>query len=483
MKRSALALGLVLAGLLVGSVRAAAQPTARLRGVVYDSVSRAPLANAAIRVFRSDNAGEGVDARTDSTGAFSVSGLRAGTWLLSFLHPRLDSLRLEPPLARVDVVEAGDIDVTLAVPSGASLARALCGATLDDSTAVVVGDVRDAAARWPLVGATVRVTWPEWVFAKKAMAREDVARVSRTDSTGQFVLCRVPQGTTVTALAYAGADTTGVIELTVPTADYVVADFVIDRTVGGLVSPVAGASGATGKRGRGAVRGVVTTPDGKPFPNAVARVLGSGSSVRSDSAGVFRVIDAVAGTQTVEIRAVGFEPQRRSVVLRPDDALDLAFTITKSSVLLDTIRVIAGRKLPPEVVRLEQRWRRGFGVFMDATTIRERTSTRITSALWGIPGVRLGTRSGAGNSVWMRGVGGGECAAPVFLDGFPLDMGDISIDELVSPLEVVAVEVYARSENVPAEFMNPFNSCGVLLVWTRLGVGNVPVIDPRRSRR
>ena len=58
---------------------AEAQPAARLRGVVYDSVSRAPLANAAIRVFRSDNAGEGVDARTDSTGAFSVSGLRAGT--------------------------------------------------------------------------------------------------------------------------------------------------------------------------------------------------------------------------------------------------------------------------------------------------------------------------------------------------------------------------------------------------------------------
>lgn len=479
MKRSASALGLVLAGLLVGSVRAAAQPTARLRGVVYDSVSRAPLANAAIRVFRSDNAGDGVDARTDSTGAFSVPALRAGTWLLSFLHPRLDSLRLEPPLARVDVVEAGDIDVTLAVPSGASLARTLCGATSGDSTAVVVGDVRDAASRRALTGATVRASWPEWVFAKNEMEREVVARVARTDSTGQFVLCGVPQGTTVTALAYAASDSTGVIELAIPSAEYVVADFVLDRSADFVKTDSADAAW---RRGTGAVRGRVTTADGAPFTSAVARVLGSGTAVRTDSSGVFRISDAAAGTQTVEVRAVGYDPIRQRVELVPGEPVAAAFTLEKSRVTLDTVRVVAGRKLPPDVEAIERRWRRGLGTILDGRTVRERTSTNLTSALWSIPGVRLGMRFGYGNTVYMRGNGGQECIPIVYLDGFRFITAGLSLDEIVPPSDVAALEVYSRPMQRPAEFTE-LNDCGVLAVWTTRFLGNIPVMDPRKKSR
>ena len=112
--------GAIVSALMALANGSEAQPAARLRGVVFDSVARAPLANASVRVFRADSASVGIDARTDATGTFEVSALRTGTWLLSFLHPRLDSLRLEPPVARVDVVEAGEIDVTLAAKSGES---------------------------------------------------------------------------------------------------------------------------------------------------------------------------------------------------------------------------------------------------------------------------------------------------------------------------------------------------------------------------
>lgn len=441
----------------------AAQPVARLRGVVFDSLARSPLANAAVRVFRSDSVADGVDVRTDANGSFDVPGLRTGTWLLSFLHPRLDSLRLEPPLARVDVVEPGDIDVTLAVPSGASLARAACGTAPGDSTAVVVGEVRDAVARRPLVGATVRSTWPEWVFARKQMAREDVARVARSDSTGRFVLCHVPQGTTVTTLAYMASDTTGIVELAVPTAEYVVADFVLDR-----------ASTRTG-----GIVGVVRTPDGKPFANAAARVLGSGTMVRTDSSGVFRITDAVAGTQTVEVRALGFDPQRRPVVLTPGEPIGLTFTIARARVVLDTVRVFAGRKLPPDVEAIERRWRRGQGTILDAAAIRERTSTSLSTALFSIPGVRLGMRNGFGNTIYFRGNGGSDCIPVIFLDGFRFIANGLTIDELVSPSDVGAMEVYVRAMQRPAEFTD-LADCGVLAVWTKRFLGNVPVFDPRR---
>jgi len=429
-------------------------------------------------VFRADGASVGIDARTDAAGAFEVAALRTGTWLLSFLHPRLDSLRLEPPLARVDVVEAGDIDVTLAVPSGASLARALCGATPGDSSAVVVGDVRDALARRVLAGATVRVSWPEWVFAKEQMEREVVTRVARTDSTGQFVLCNVPQGTTVTALAYAEADTTGIIELAVPQADYVVADFVLDRSA---VLARSDSGGGTWRRGTGAVRGRVTTADGKPFVSAVARVLGSGMAVRSDSGGVFRITDAAAGTQTVEVRALGYDPIRQQVQLVPGEPFTASFTLAKSRVTLDTVRVVAGRKLPPDIEAIERRWRRGLGTILDGRTVRERTATNLTSALWSIPGVRLGTRFGYGNTIYLRGNGGQECIPPIYLDGFRFIADGLSLDEIVPPSDVAALEVYPRPMQRPAEFTD-LGDCGVLAVWTTRFLGNIPVIDPRRKR-
>jgi hypothetical protein len=468
---------------LAAQVRVVDGPTARLRGTVFDSVGNTPLVNAAVRVFRRDSATVGFDTRTDALGRFVVPPLRTGTWLLSFLHPRLDALRIEPALAQVQVVEAGDIDVTLAIPRAATLAKSLCGSPPDDSAAVLVGEVRDAAHRRVVAGATVRASWPEWVFDARQMGREEVARAARADSTGRFVLCHVPQSTTVTAFAYLGSDSTGMVELPVPAAAYGVADFVLDRRA---EQPgegnVRAASGGDIRRGSGAVRGMVRTRDGQPFANAIARVLGSGSVVRTDSAGVFRIVDAAAGTQTVEVRAVGFEPLRHLVTLTPGEPLVASFTIERQRVLLDTVRVTAGRKLPPDVQNIERRWRRGLGTILDGATVRERTGTQLTSALWSIPGVRLGMRAGYGNVVYLRGGSGGECIPPIYLDGFRFEAAGISIDEIVPPSEVAAIEMYPRAMQRPAEFTD-IGECGVLVVWTRAFLGNVPVMDPRRKQR
>lgn len=213
------------------------------------------------------------------------------------------------------------------------------------------------------------------------------------------------------------------------------------------------------------MRGRVQTPDGKPFANAIARVLGSGSVVRSDSSGVFRITDAAAGTQTVEVRAVGFEPQRHLVQLTPNEPYALTVAIDRSRVMLDTVRVVAGRPLPPDVQRIETRWRRGLGTFLDGNTVRERSTNFLTSALWGIPGVRLGMRAGFGNTIYLRAGGGGECIPVIYLDGFRFIASGISIDEMVAPDDVAAIEMYVRAMQRPAEFTD-LSDCGVFVVWT-----------------
>jgi hypothetical protein len=41
------------------------------------------------------------------------------------------------------------------------------------------------------------------------------------------------------------------------------------------------------------------------------------------------------------------------------------------------------------------------------------------------------------------------------------------------------MEVYVRPMQRPAEFTD-LADCGVLVVWTRYHLGNIPVFDPRR---
>jgi hypothetical protein len=45
--------------------------------------------------------------------------------------------------------------------------------------------------------------------------------------------------------------------------------------------------------------------------------------------------------------------------------------------------------------------------------------------------------------------------------------GDIQVDDLVSPLDVEAVEVFRGLSSVPPEFLTPEARCGVIAIWTR----------------
>src|ERR1051325_1132774 len=77
-----------------------------VRGVVYDSVGRAPLAGAVVQLAP---VGERMAAQrsvtADAAGRFTLDSLPAGGYVVGFFHPLLDSLGIEPPLRRVDVIE------------------------------------------------------------------------------------------------------------------------------------------------------------------------------------------------------------------------------------------------------------------------------------------------------------------------------------------------------------------------------------------
>jgi Carboxypeptidase regulatory-like domain len=458
---------------------------ARIVGTVFDSLSQHGLSGAMVRIVRADDPSVGRSATTDALGGFKYDSVPAGTWLASFLHPVLDSLRLEPGMVRIDITEAGAVSVPLAIPSARTLVALSCRVPVAADMGVIVGDVRRAGDDAPLVGATVEVMWPEWVLQKGRMVTDQRIRTASTDSLGHFAVCGAPSAGTMRAIAWSGADTSGAVELSTTDAGYSIVDFAI-APVERVRVRVDSATGtelfATVRRGRAAVRGLITTMDRRPLSNAIVRVLGSGSQVRTNAAGLFTIVDAGAGTQTVEARAIGYQPIRKAVRLADGAPTTVDMRLPIQRVQLDTVRVVAGRELPVEIRAIERRWRIGVGTIMDGNLVRDRSNLFVTDALRGVSGVTVRQVGGFGQTVWMRASNGDECQASVIFDGSqlpPSQAASISIDELARREDITAIEVYPRPSMVPGEFTSMVSGCGVIAIWTKRGTRGVSPVKPK----
>jgi hypothetical protein len=458
---------------------------ARIVGQVYDSVSRAPLSNATVRIVRVDNPAVGRTTTSDVFGRFRYDSVPGGGWLATFLHPTLDSLRLEPGVVRLDINEAGELTLPLSTPSARTLVVGNCRGPQAADVGVIVGEVRRAADDAPLVGATVEVEWPEWVLQRGRMATDLRRRVATVDSLGRYTLCGAPTGSTLRGFAWAGADSTGAIELQTPDAGYTVLDFVVAPVERITVRPDSASNAAivaTVRRGRAIVRGRVTSLDRRPLPNAIVRVLGSGSQVRTNADGNFSIVDAGAGTQTVEARAIGYQPIRVAMALRDGTPSVANLRLPVQKVQLDTVRVQAGRELVPELRAIERRWRTGVGTIMNGAMVRDRANLFITDALRGINGVTIRQVGGFGQSIMMRSSNGMECAACVIIDGQalpPSQAASVSLDEITRKEDISAIEVYPRPSMVPAEFTSMVQGCGVVAIWTKRATGGVTPVKPK----
>ncbi len=481
LRRAALLLALVPVTL------SAQQPAVRARivGQVYDSIARAPLSNATVRIVRADNPAIGRTATTDVFGRFRYDSVPGGAWLATFLHPALDSLRLEPGVVRVEINEAGELTLPLSTPSPRTLVVGNCRGPQAADVGLIVGEVRRAADDAPLPGATVEVEWPEWVLQRGRMVTDLRRRVAKVDSLGHYTLCGAPTGSTLRGFAWSGADTSGAIEVVTPDAGYTVLDFEVapvERIVVRLDSTPGTALSTTVRRGRAVVRGRVTSLDRRPLANAIVRVIGSGSQVRTNAEGNFTIADAGAGTQTIEARAIGYQPTRQAMRLRDQAPTVATLRMPVQRVQLDTVRVQAGRELTPELRAIERRWRTGVGTVMDGNSVRDRANLFITDALRGINGVTVRQLGGFGQAVMMRSSSGTECAASIILDGQalpPSQAASVSLDEITRREDIAAIEVYPRPSMLPAEFTSLVSGCGVVAIWTKRATGGVTPSKPK----
>jgi hypothetical protein len=458
--------------------------SARIDGLVWDSLGTRAMTGAHVRLVRADAPSIGFSAMANERGQFSIDSVGGGTWLATFAHPLLDSLRLEPPVVRIDIRRTGTVHTTLAVPTGRALIAASCGVEAGKNTSrgMMYGTVRAANIDAPLDSTLVTFEWTEDRIVKGKLVRDPVPVSFRADAEGRFVACDLPRDRRMRVMASRGVDASGDIEIALPPSGVIARDFLI-----AIAALPGGAPTTPAAKPRATVRGRIVGAD-----NAVPRAAQflfrqTDESFRIDSTGRFTYTAAPLGTQTIEIRAIGYSPYRAQLDLRAGETAVLELTLPIVSQQLDRVLVRADRMFDAEARGVQARFAGGMGQFLDAETIRTKAVPFVSDALLGMNGVRLVRATGYNQTIRMFRASGGECDAVLFVDGQRVlqstgarsALGDVSLDDVVTRDDVAAIEVYTRATEIPAQYLD-LSGCGAVVVWTRR---TFPGLMPRERWR
>lgn len=457
---------------LAGAVRVHAQgapdtlATGPLRGVVFDSlVTNAPLEGATVWIGGTDQT-----ARTDARGRFLFERVRAGEVRVTFEHPALDSAGIIAPAARVQVLPRVGAVVQLATPSGATLRARACGDSAAASTAVLVGVVRDAGSDEPVAGATVAAEWTEFAFGGGRAGNAERAARDTTDETGRFRLCGIPNDVELAVRAEKG-QVSALVNLDLAGGAFAVREL-----------HLAPSTVATGY-----LTGVVRRRDLSPIPGAQLTVVGLPVRASSGQDGRYTLENLPAGSRIVEVRAIGFAPLRRTVVVRPGRRQVVDIQFTDSVQVLDPLTVTTEFVPVLERVGFESRRKSGGGYFMTADDIRRKGSVTTEELFRGIPGVQV-LPSGFGFTVRMTrsfgtaGAGlGKDCQPQYYVDGAilnpPTDL-NAPFNLPIPPQDIEGIETYPSLVGVPAQFMRANTACGIIVIWTKRGAPSRPQRTP-----
>jgi hypothetical protein len=444
-------------------------------GVVYDSIARKPLADAVVQLVVADSlARPGYTAISDSSGRFTLRDVSDGRYTLGFFHPMLDSLGVEPLLREVTVTGGRPVRADLAIPSPARLRATICGRGLAEGLqGVVVGTVRNASDGTPVVGAAVSAVWLELSFTADGISRS-VPRIAATAlKNGWFSVCGVPSTATIEIMASQGADSTDRIDVQVPADGFARRELYIGKArviVIGDTTPAADTAGPSPIRrraGDGIVRGrVLTGAEGRPLAGASVSIL-DGPETRANDRGEWTLTGAPTGTRLLEVRAVGYYPERRAVDVVPDMA-PVRTTLSTMQAALDTVRITAARLLGKDLTGFYDRSRGGPGRYLTPEDVAKRNPMFTSDLFHTIPGLRVERTSTGDKVLSMRRNFGGRCSPAVFIDGHQIPgLSADDIDSWANPDEIAGIEIYSGA-GVPPQFHGGmYQSCGSIVIWTK----------------
>lgn len=215
---------------------------------------------------------------------------------------------------------------------------------------------------------------------------------------------------------------------------------------------------------------VVSATTGAPLEGAVVSLLGSGYGALTDSIGNFLIPQTFAGSDTVEVRFIGYTPSKTQLTLEPRGPSGMLtnrviFLLSPSVVRIAELTVeVTGTRGSIKLAGFEERRMKGFGVFYDPIAIRNRNPRLSSDMLRGLPGVTVGRIEHGQAPVYMSRGARGDCPPALYLDGVyqsGLNVDDIPIDDLG------AMEIYRGPSETPGEYQRTSGrTCGAVVIWT-----------------
>ncbi|MCU0618988.1 MAG: carboxypeptidase-like regulatory domain-containing protein [Gemmatimonadaceae bacterium] len=205
------------------------------------------------------------------------------------------------------------------------------------------------------------------------------------------------------------------------------------------------------------VRGIVTDTSGAPLAGAEVAILGADVAVRTDSAGRFILTDDRPFRAMLRVRRIGYSAAFRDVATGDHDLGTVVLQPAGQRLATVEVRARWGTRALEDFQR--RRLLHG-GVHITSDEIERRGVSRVSELFFGRAGISV-DRDRANNGVLL---GRRQCRLRVLLNGFPVPGSDVTIDEIINPTEIVAIEAYPAAINTPSEFVDPRSSCGSVVV-------------------
>lgn len=324
---------------------------------------------------------------------------------------------------------------------------------------ILFGAVRDEATGEPIPGASLRLEWREVAARDVAPSRTTV----QSDEVGAYLVCDAPAGREIEVLPSVSGVDGDERTLQVNAGTMRAVDFGIPLSNPDLP---------------GNLLGFVTDQQtGSPLAGASVRLKELGRTAVTNSRGVFTLADLPSGVDSLEVELIGYATQKARVQIVGGRAQSVDVRMSTQPVELAPILVsVEPRSWFSDRAGLEDRIDRGNGIIITRREIDERQPTNLGDMMRGLPGVRVfGSGGGitATYTVQLRNamrMNGAICQPMVWVDGSKWGQNGSAFTD-ISGFELEAVEIYRGPAEVPGEFSGGDANCGVVVVWTRRGIG------------
>lgn len=317
------------------------------------------------------------------------------------------------------------------------------------------------------MGATVNVEWIEFVLKPTGFDRRTEGVKATSGENGWFSACNLPNAGTIGLTASHGTESTGQIELQIPIQRLIRRDLYLGPTATTPITVTEGSASVTSRHmrsGNGHINGVVVTvSDRKPIAGAFVSMV-DGPETRTNERGEWTLAEAPFGTRMLDIRALGYVPQRQIADV-VQGASPIRVELSTLKAVLDTVKITA-KRTPPDPDGFARRRRIGGGHFLSASDIARFPAAQTSELFRIVPGVRTTLRDGQ-KFLQLRGTFEEWCSPAIFVDGHNMSfMSGADIDDYVSPDRVAGIEVYTGAV-VPPQFQVGLKGCGSIVIWTR----------------